>query len=66
MLEDGITQLLLRWRKGARAENVFFCVVAPKLWPLAHHLMKGERKGHTLQATELVDQVCSRLVIPKD
>ena len=29
-------------------------------------MMKGERKGHTLQATELVDQIYFRLVAAKD
>ena len=28
--------------------------------------MKGERKGHSLQATELVDQIYLRLVAAKD
>ena len=38
----------------------------PKLRRLAHYLMKGERKGHTLQPTELVDQIYFRLVAAKD
>jgi RNA polymerase sigma factor (TIGR02999 family) len=33
---------------------------------LAQYLMKGERKGHSLQPTELVDQVYFRLVAAKD
>jgi RNA polymerase sigma-70 factor (ECF subfamily) len=62
-----ITQLLQKWREGSRdAENELFCLVLPKLRGLAHYLMKGERKGHSLQPTELVDQIYLRLVAAKD
>jgi len=62
-----ITQLLHRWRDGNReAENELFALVLPDLRRLAHYLMKGERKGHSLQATELVDQIYFRLVAAKD
>jgi len=62
-----ITLLLHRWREGSRsAENELFALVYPNLRRLAHHLMKGERKGHSLQATELVDQIYLRLVAAKD
>jgi RNA polymerase sigma factor (TIGR02999 family) len=62
-----ITQLLQEWREGSRdAENQLFTLVTPNLRRLAHYLMKGERKGHTLQATELVDQTYFRLVGAKD
>jgi RNA polymerase sigma factor (TIGR02999 family) len=62
-----ITQLLHRWRDGSReAENELFNLVVPDLRRLARYLMKGERKGHTLQATELVDQIYLRLVRAKD
>lgn len=62
-----ITQLLGRWREGSReAENELFSLVMPNLRRLAHYLMKSERKGHTLQATELVDQIYFRLVSAKD
>lgn len=62
-----ITQLLQEWRQGSReAENELFTLVTPNLRRLAHYLMKGERKGHTMQATELVDQVYFRLVGAKD
>jgi len=53
--------------RGSRtAENELFALVLPNLRRLAHHLMRGERKGHSLQATELVDQVYIRLVAAKD
>lgn len=62
-----ITHLLHKWRDGSRtAENELFTIVLPNLRRLAHHLMKGERKGHTMQATELVDQIYVRLVAAKD
>ena len=62
-----ITDLLRRWRDGNRdAENDLFVLVMPNLRRLAHYLMKGERKGHSLQATELVNQVYFRLVSAKD
>src|SRR5580698_3615504 len=62
-----ITVLLQKWREGSReAENELFTLVTPNLRRLAHYLMKGERQGHTLQATELVDQVYFRLVGAKN
>jgi RNA polymerase sigma factor (TIGR02999 family) len=61
------TLLLQKWRNGDReAENELFAIVVPDLRHLAHYLMKGERKGHTLQATELVNQIYLRLVAAKD
>jgi RNA polymerase sigma-70 factor (ECF subfamily) len=62
-----ITQLLRRWRDGDRdAENDLFTRVLPDLRRLAHYLMKRERADHTMQASELVDQVYFRLVAAKD
>src|SRR5437667_5884714 len=62
-----ITQLLHKWREGSReAENELFTLVVPNLRRLARYLMKGERKGHSLQATELVDQIYFRMVAAKD
>jgi RNA polymerase sigma factor (TIGR02999 family) len=68
MADSGdITHLLHEWRAGSReAENELFTLVLPNLRRLAHYLMKGERKGHTMQPTELVDQVYVRLVSAKD
>ncbi|HEY6990809.1 MAG TPA: ECF-type sigma factor [Bryobacteraceae bacterium] len=62
-----ITQLLHQWRAGAaEAENELFSRLNADLRRLAHYLMKGERRGHSLQATELVDQIYIRLVAVKD
>jgi RNA polymerase sigma factor (TIGR02999 family) len=64
---EEITLLLHKWRAGSlTAENELFAIVMPNLRRLAHHLMKGERKGHSLQPTELVDQIYLRLVTAKD
>ena len=65
--EGEITLLLRQWRSGdSSAENKLFSLVFPDLQRLAHYLMQGERQGHTLQPTELVDQIYIRLVASKD
>jgi RNA polymerase sigma factor (TIGR02999 family) len=62
-----ITRLLQLWREGdSGAENELFLRVLPDLRRLAHYFMNRERKGHSLQATELVDQIYFRLVAAKD
>src|SRR5260221_402626 len=62
-----ITQLLHQWRQGTPgAENQLFDLVVPDLRRLAHHLMRGERQNHTMQATELVNQIYVRLVAAKN
>ena len=48
------------------AENELFALVLPNLRRLARYLMKGERKGHSLEPTELVDQIYFRLVAAKN
>jgi len=62
-----ITVLLRQWRNGDRsAENELFARVLPYLRRLAHYLMRRERKGHTLQPTELIDQAYLRIVSARD
>ena len=62
-----ITQLLQKWRAGNRqAEDRLFELVLPDLRRMAHHYMHGERRDHSLQPTELVDQIYFRLVGAKD
>jgi RNA polymerase sigma factor (TIGR02999 family) len=62
-----ITHLLHQWREGDRdAEHELFALVTPNLRRLAHYLMKGERKGHTMQPTELVQEIYIKLVKAKD
>ncbi len=62
-----ITGLLNQWRHGDQvAENELFDLVVPDLHRLARYLMSGERKDHSLQATELVDQIYLRLTAAKN
>jgi RNA polymerase sigma factor (TIGR02999 family) len=62
-----VTRLLHEWREGrSGAENQLFDLVVPDLQRLAHYLMQRERKGHSLQPTELVDQIYFRLVAAKN
>jgi RNA polymerase sigma factor (TIGR02999 family) len=62
-----ITVLLQQWRDGSHdAENALFDLVFVDLQRLAHYLMKRERPGHTLDSTELVDELYFRLVAAKD
>lgn len=57
-----ITALLERVRTGDRdAENRLYEIVMPHLRRLAQHLLGGERRNHTLQGTELVNQVYIRM-----
>jgi len=62
-----ITHLLKQWREGSReAEDQLFTLVLPNLRRLAHYLMQRERKDHSLQATELVNQIYLRMVAAKE
>lgn len=57
-----ITLLLDRVRSGDKeAENRLYEIVMPQLRRLAHNLLSRERPGHTLQGTELVNEVYLRL-----
>lgn len=68
MPEKGdITVLLQQWRDGSHgAENELFTLVLPDLRRLARYLIGGERRGHSLQPTALVNEVYLRLVDAKD
>ncbi|HEY3026544.1 MAG TPA: sigma-70 family RNA polymerase sigma factor [Pyrinomonadaceae bacterium] len=58
-----ITQLLVAWGDGdesALAELT--SLVYEELHRLAHHYMSGERTGHTLQTTALVNEAYVRLI----
>src|SRR5438093_12955099 len=58
-----VTQLLLAWRQGdAAAMEQLVPVVYQKLRRLARHYMAGQRPGHTLQATALVNEAYMRLI----
>src|SRR6059036_2617612 len=58
-----VTRLLLAWRQGdAAALDQLVPVVYQKLRRLARHYMAGQRPGHTLQATALVNEAYMRLI----
>jgi RNA polymerase sigma factor (TIGR02999 family) len=62
-----ITELLHQWRDGDReAEDELFTIVLPELRRLARRLMQGERKGHSMQPSDLVDQIYIRLIGAKN
>ena len=59
---ERISQILADWahrQPGARERLV--PIVYQELRRLAHHYMRGERAGHTLQTTALVNEVYLRL-----
>jgi len=57
------TALLLAWGQGDRAAlNALIPLVHQELRHLAHGYMAGERTGHTLQTTALVNEAFLRLV----
>jgi RNA polymerase sigma factor (TIGR02999 family) len=58
-----ITQLLLAWNKGdEKALDRLIPLVHEELHRLAHRYMAGERAGHPLQTTALVNEAYLRLV----
>jgi RNA polymerase sigma-70 factor (ECF subfamily) len=58
-----VTQLLLAWNQGEEAAlQKLIPLVHTELSRLAHHYMSGERTGHTLQTTALVNETYLRLV----
>lgn len=62
-----ITELLQQWRGGnPQAEARLFELVLPDLRRMAHHCMSRERRDHTMQPTELVNQIYFRLVAAKE
>jgi RNA polymerase sigma factor (TIGR02999 family) len=57
-----VTQLLIDWSNGDKsALDKLVPVVEQELRRLAHHYMRGERQGHTLQTTALVNEAFVRL-----
>jgi RNA polymerase sigma factor (TIGR02999 family) len=57
------TALLLAWNRGELdARDALLAIVHEELRRLAGQHMKGERPGHTLQATALVNELYIRLI----
>jgi len=58
-----VTRLLMAWGQGERAAlDELIPLVHQELRRLAHRYMAGERSGHTLQTTALVNEAYVRLV----
>lgn len=58
-----ITQLLVCWGNGDRAAlERLMPLVERELHRLAHHYMRREHEGHTLQTTALINETFLRLV----
>lgn len=61
-----ITQLLVAWSNGDRAAlDELVPLVHSELRRIARNYMRGERKGHTLQTTALINEAYVRLVDQK-
>src|SRR3989440_6576254 len=61
-----VTRLLLDWSKGNQAAlDKLMPLVDRELHRLAHHYMRNEKPGHTLQTTALVNEAYLRLVNQK-
>jgi RNA polymerase sigma factor (TIGR02999 family) len=59
---ERIAQLLADWaNRDPAARERLVPIVYEELRRLAHHYMRGERPGHTLQTTALVNEVYLRL-----
>jgi RNA polymerase sigma factor (TIGR02999 family) len=57
-----ITVLLQRWRTGDRdAESHLFELLIPDLRKIAGYCLRGERRGHSMQSTLLVNEAFLRL-----
>jgi RNA polymerase sigma factor (TIGR02999 family) len=64
---DDITRLLARWADGdGKAFEALMPVVYAELRRLAHHYLRQERPGHTLQPTALVHEAYLRLAGVRD
>ena len=61
--QERISQLLADWsNREPAAREQLVPIVYEELRRLAHHYMRREREGHTLQTTALVNEVYLRLV----
>jgi RNA polymerase sigma-70 factor, ECF subfamily len=61
-----ITQLLQQWRNGDRqVQSELFNQLMPDLRKIAGRCFRGERPGHTLQPTALVNEAFFRLAVAK-
>ncbi|MBV9180878.1 MAG: sigma-70 family RNA polymerase sigma factor [Acidobacteria bacterium] len=64
---EQVTYLLQQWKLGDRqAEARLFELLMPDLRKIAARCFRGERPGHTLQATALVNEAFLRLAAAKN
>jgi RNA polymerase sigma-70 factor (ECF subfamily) len=62
-----VTQLLQQWRNGdSQAESRLFELLMPDLRRIAVCCFRGERTGHTLQPTALVNEAFIRLATSRN
>ncbi len=62
-----VTQLLHAWQQGDRsAESKLFEILLPELRQMARRYFRGERAGHTLQPTALVNEAFLRLAASRN
>jgi RNA polymerase sigma factor (TIGR02999 family) len=62
-LSENVTELLLNWGNGDKeALDKLIPLIHHELYRLASRQMKGERRGHTLQTTALVNEAYCKLV----
>jgi len=62
-LSQDVTGLLVRWRAGDRESlDELMPLVYQDLRRIAHRYLQGERSGHTLQGTALVNEAYVRMV----
>ena len=60
---QNVTQLLLAWERGDEAaRDELIPLVYDALRRIARHRLRGERAGHTLQTTALINEAYLRLV----
>ena len=60
---ESVSDLLARWKDGDQAAlKALIPLVYNELRDVAHHYLRAERPGHTLQSTALVHEVYLRLV----
>jgi RNA polymerase sigma factor (TIGR02999 family) len=60
--QEPITELLVQWRAGDRqAHDRLIPLVYGELHRLANRYLRSERRGHTLQATEVLHEAWLRL-----
>lgn len=61
---ENVTALLQRWRDGDQeAYQQLYPLVYDELKRQAHHYLRRERNGHTLQTTDLVHEVYLQLCV---